>query len=125
MTDREIIQGLKCCDDFEWCVQCSLQGVIDCRTVLTGNALDLITRQQAEIERLNEDKSFLKDEFERFRIRVLPIAKAEAIKEFAERLKAKKHICLPPNGYPIDENDWVIYEDDIDNLVKEMVGEDK
>ena len=83
--------------------------------------LDFINRQQAEIERLNEDKSFLKDEFERFRIRVLPIAKSEAIKEFAEKLKDKEF------EIPVDANNvgYLLGADDIDNLVKEMVGEDK
>lgn len=44
----------------------------------------------------------------------------DAVKEFTKRLKAEKHICLPPTGYDIDENDWVIYEDDIDQVVEEM-----
>lgn len=47
----------------------------------------------------------------------------DAVKEFAKRLKAEKHICLPPTGYDIDENDWVIYEDDINQVIEEMVGE--
>lgn len=47
----------------------------------------------------------------------------DAVKEFAKRLKDEKHICLPPTGYNIDENDWVIYEDDINQVVEEMVGE--
>lgn len=51
------------------------------------------------------------------------VIKAKAIKEFAESLKEKKHIIQPLDGYPIDENDWVIYEEDIDETYKEMVGD--
>ena len=44
--------------------------------------------------------------------------KAEAIKEFAERLKEKAY---RPNPYPYIE---ILTKEDIDNLVKEMVGEE-
>ena len=73
-----------------------------------------IATLQAENERLKWER----DAYIEIQNTAIAEAKAEAIKEFAERLKEKKHICLPPIGYPIDENDWVIYEDDIDNLLK-------
>lgn len=99
---------------------------------------DLINRQKAEIERLNNLKRFEKfiDErihtdkvrglswefrtkedrdkaFEKELEKLFDIAtaRAEAIKEFAERLKAKCEY-------------FIITEGVIDNLVKEMVGED-
>lgn len=46
-------------------------------------------------------------------------AKAEAIKEFAERLK--EYGTLPDLPWDV----WKIFADFIDNLVKEMVGDDK
>ena len=82
--------------------------------------LDLFNRKQAEIERLNGlvadgDKAFNKmtelynKAFNRCRK-----AKAEAIKEFAERLKSRLIAVTYRN-----------FDDTIDNLVKEMVGDAK
>ena len=48
-------------------------------------------------------------------------ATAEAIKEFAERLKQKARFCLLDFNKITDTNEGV---QAIDNLVKEMVGED-
>ena len=78
---------------------------------------DLINRLQAENERLQAEKDNL--------IKTYSECQKENLKEFVKRLKSQKHICLPPIGYPVDENDWVIYEYDIDETYKEMVGEDK
>lgn len=69
------------------------------------NALDLINRQQAEIERLNGNLFTISNACMQRR--------NEAIKEFAERLKAK----VDPNW------DNSVDVEDIDNLLAEMVGE--
>ena len=62
-------------------------------------------RQQAEIERLKYNLKAVLDE---------KADHTEAIKEFAERLKPMyKVLC-------VDEGDWY---NEIDNLVKEMVGD--
>ena len=76
--------------------RCGLQG---CK--IGRDALDLINRQQAEIERLQKAKA---DDVSL----AYKVAKTEAIKEFAK--KVKKTI--------IDE--LVVDFDDIDNLVAEM-----
>lgn len=49
-------------------------------------------------------------------------AKSEAIKGFVERLKEKKY---QSSDWSHGEHPFVVEEDDIDNLVEEMVGEDK
>ena len=71
-----------------------------------------IAEQKAEIERLVEEGVDLVKQLPE----MLKLAQAEAIKEFAERLKS---IVAIHNG-----DMWSKYEY-IDNLVKEMVGEDK
>jgi FtsZ-binding cell division protein ZapB len=82
---------------------------------------DTISRQRAEIERLKCDNSNIHRLFSDACKRVDELdklnetVKAEAIKEFAERLKEKKQ-------WDVDIPDYV-YVEDIDNLVKEMVGE--
>ena len=58
MTDNEIIKALECCSKpviEEYCSECPyhLGGQENCHKLL-GDILDLINRQKAEIERLNE-----------------------------------------------------------------------
>ena len=73
-TDEEVIKALKCCGNQMY--SCTDK---QCKAQTIGNALDLITRQKKEIE---EKTNKLR--------KILPIVaelKAEAIREFAERLK--------------------------------------
>ena len=57
MIDAEIIKALECCYDLESsaiCHQCPLYQTENCRDGYLGlQALHLINRQKAEIERLN------------------------------------------------------------------------
>ena len=70
-----------------------------------AKANEIINGQQAEIERLKIEKDNL--------IRTYAECQAKVVKEFAEGLKG-------------DSNGWIeISVDDIDNLVKEMVGEEE
>ena len=56
MTDNEIIKALECCANCESCdfetSNCPLVEEAECRSLLAQKALDLITRQQSEIESL-------------------------------------------------------------------------
>jgi hypothetical protein len=82
-----------------------------------NNALDLINRQQAEIERLQKVNDSFTDIGKMY-----SEIKAEAIKEFAERLKniyIKDKRYDRPNAHTLI--DWLFAN--IDNLVKEMVGD--
>ena len=91
MTNNEIIQTLK-------------------------DAIDLISRQQAEIDIL---KAHLKKVCAERDARICTnnFIKSEAVKEFAERLKK----VWWDNSY---ESPDVDFDDFVDNLVKEMVGDD-
>ena len=113
MTDNDIIKGLLCCTFAEPCEDCPLEKDEMCVFTLKSNALDIINRQKAEIERLKEQFRYLDVECERLE-KVNETAKAEAIKEFAERLKEQIYI----------KKDRLFYAEKIDNLVKEMVGDD-
>ena len=125
MTDNEIIKAMECVmgNDAN-CSECTYQKVLpfpSCRMMCAKNALGLINRQKAEIERLQKNIDGL-NIFTKNHIKVI---KSEAIKGFAEKLTNR--ICENvnrsldnPNGnnyYPID-----VYED-INNLVKEMTEE--
>ena len=54
MTDKEIIMGLECCNNGK-CLGCPFDVNQYCMKSLMGRSLDLIKRQQAEIERLRKD----------------------------------------------------------------------
>ena len=93
--------------------------------------IEMFDRQKAEIERLEKDR---KENFEMWKKlceqaeekheKMFQEAKAtirpKAIKEFAERLKNKLTAC----SKTVDgECEYLIRDYDIDNLVKEMVGD--
>lgn len=118
MTDKEIIKGLECCINWGITTSCA-----DCPLCNTGcvhfsklkETLDLINRQQAEIEELK--KVVIDDYASEYDSKI----RAEAIKEFAERLKLKIDIDLCE---AIECSDYLYNLPKlIDNLIKEMVGE--
>ena len=97
MTDNEIIKELNLrIDSF------------------SRETLDLINRQKAEIERLQDYNENLQTANTALSNEILEI-KSEAIKEFAERLKL---FIIPQkaDGYTRE----IVLKRDIDNLVKEM-----
>ena len=120
MTYNEIIKALECCsndDDGSGCGDCPLGDKYPyCDDVLDGQIIDLIHRKNAEIERLTDSLNATIAGQETLQ-RYIAIAKANAIKEFAERLKEESW-----------QGRWEIIAhvdvDEIDNLVKEMVGDE-
>lgn len=98
MTDEEIIQHIECCAKTD-CFNCNF----DCDANLMESALDLINRQQAEIERLKEenDKNFekweildkrTKERYAELYEEAKGVVRAEAVKEFgvAEQCRAEE-----------------------------------
>ena len=78
-------------------------------------------RQKAEIERLTADNEYLQDKV----FKVAHEVKAEAIKEFAERLKnASGSAVAVQDGRELYETkSYTINAMKLDNLVEEMAGE--
>ena len=103
-TDKEIIKRLE---------QCVKRGN---RNYDTDIVLDLINRQKSEIERL-KGSTVVNNIMESQRIK--REAKAEAHKEFAEKLKDAAMSCLMGGKYY-----KVITTRYIDILLKEMVGKE-
>ena len=146
MTYKEIIKALECCASGKNCEECSL----NCKAPTSKDILALINRQQAEIERLEKHNKEVTENclivmnrteeryntlFEEAKEILINEARAEAIKEFAERLKegfnaleyrantTRKTIRIEELR---EQMDWVLHSvaiEKIDNLVKEMVGE--
>ena len=103
MTDNEIIKALRFCSDPDTCsCDCSFyvegETVHECTTKLSVAALDLIQRQQEEIDRLkkennilsqNSDTAFqdgLNEAQDLYAEQIKNEIKAEAVKEFADRI---------------------------------------
>ena len=121
MSDEEIMKALACCGEpYNICAGCPMPNNIkdDCRCGehLANYALDIINRQQAEIERLKNEIQITKDAYIMLQTKN-EIIKSEAIKEFAEGLK--EIVKFTDDTYEC----WEI-EGYINSLVKEMVGEE-
>ena len=115
MKDSEtIIKTLECCinDDCDNCPET----FGNCEHNAMRKALDLINRQQAEIERLEKHEL---SEAMKFNKSTINQIKSEAIKEFAEKVKEEVTYYEDTCGV------FTPFVDcrDIDSLVKEMVGE--
>ena len=142
MTDNEIIKALECCRQLiSRCEDCPINKGGFCFDHLKTEALDLINRLKADNERLREEIGSLNkaypcriddignnclvyarslDDYDS----LIGDISAEAIKEFAERLKSKIEIDL---SCGVDSADYLtdVLPKDIDNLVKEMVGDNE
>ena len=81
MTDKEIVKALKYCIsyDYDYCEECPYRNNKPCQDNLIQDAIDIIKRQQAEIEMLKDHNKQLRYDHKQIT--------SEAIKEFAERLK--------------------------------------
>ena len=128
MKDNDIIQALKCCtgqNGEDACVVCPFINTDNCMRN-EKLALDLINRQKAEIQKLQIDNKKLTVNMNAFGAGMkrlakdLKNAKAEAIKEFAERLK---ECAYQSSDWSHGEHPYVVEKDDIDRLVEEMLGE--
>lgn len=115
MTYKDIIKALKfcshcVCNDVKTEDKCPLYNMGFCRNYLRKQSLDLITKQQAEIERLK--KGWKADVIETENI------KAEAIKEFKAKIHEKLHEAeIHGNFEP------VVTAEMFDSVIKEMVGD--
>ena len=135
MTDNEIIKILT---DYG----------TQCKPEVISAAISLINRKQAEIERLRKEVNLVSIQFQDLQERYeeahaeieqwkeeankyqklwciamddIEIAQSGAIQKFAERLKEKSFKTIRNYGLTKD----VVEVCDIDNLLKEMVGEEK
>ena len=134
LTPEEIKKALECCiKPTSDCENCPYYKKEECFDMAKRDALNLINRQQAEIEnadftieQLTKGNLQLQAEIERLKennkaiMQTIADVHTEAIKEFAERLKEK---------FAIFQYVSVVFYSKvisiIDNLVKEMVGEQK
>ena len=118
MTDNKIIEALECCTEGEDCTHCPLiKEMPYCSDDIMVDALNLIKRQQTEIERLKNEIQITKDAYTMLQTKN-EIIKSEAVKEFAVRLKEKAY----PFPCAIGVENAVTIRD-INDILEEMVGE--
>ena len=135
MTDNEIIKALECCNRNGSCSKCpydraSFEHEPDCASAMTADALDLINRQKAEIERLENSLAISKKETRRYAAQYQTI-RSDVAKEFAEELKKDiswhrtEMFMNGLKGTPrTHEITYECVEEYIDNLVKEFTEGD-
>lgn len=121
VTDEEIKSSLEVIATTRNCNECKIRnckwGTCNCSQITANAALDLINRQKAEIEKL-KGSTIVSNIMESQRIK--REAKAEAYKEFAARLNEEAQIADCFDSY-----NMVVGTHFIDNLLKEMVGEEE
>ena len=122
MTDNEIIKALGYCKRSVGAILCTSKCPMysecdseDPMVDICGLALDLINSQKAEIEKLQDELHRAKVEISKH-FDYMDEAKSESINEFAERLKEKLQ-------WDVELDNKLVFESDIDNLVKEMTEE--
>lgn len=118
LTDAEVMKWAESCiDPNNDCDTCWYDGG-GCRFELIQDLLSIVNRNLVEIEHLNKVVQITAECAYESRQMAMKWARAEAIKEFAERLKAKqKQINIT---YNLDYD--VVFVSDIDDVAKEMVG---
>lgn len=120
LTDEEIIKALEYCNaDKNECNKCVFQRECESNpfySAMAKHALDLINRQKAFIESQNKIISQIALAGKN--------AKAEAYKEFANQIKIHKRRM---RGFDLCYEFWdyAVSVEDIDNILKTMVGEEK
>ena len=143
-TDEQIIKAMRCViGNGVNCSECEYQKALpfpSCRRMCAKNALDLINRQKAEKERLEDENYTLKNKIEIrdnlieqlgsdidvkyntiYTMREkLKNSKSEAIKEFVKKVKRYSFV----DNLSLDGKETV-YVDDINSIAKEMTEVEK
>lgn len=125
-TDEEIKSSLEVIATTRNCNECKIRnckwGTCNCSQITANAALDLINRQKAEIEKL-KGSTIVSNIMESQRIK--REAKAEAYKEFADRIRQVIVINNTHDGYLVHDIDYNCLMEDIDDVLKELVGDNK
>lgn len=129
ITDEDIISSLEIIATTRNCNECKIRnckwGTCNCEQITANAALDLINRQKTEIEKLKKEKDEYAYLYDKHVNTAFSHIKAEAVKEFADRLEENIsdgcHIVSDEEYCGFDCGD---IHKCIDNLLKEMVGDD-
>ena len=126
MTDNEIKKALECCQGNADCANCPYyeNNHHQCGDNFNKDVLDLINRQQAEINRLHKEVEYWEAETKEARADI-DQAVAEAIKEFAERVCKDLSQCQREYRNVLNSDGacaMIIAKKVVNTIKKEMVG---
>lgn len=128
MTDEEIIKALECCMKID-CQNCPayVTNNQSCKGIQIFDVVTLINRQKAEIDKLKIENCALSEKRITFpeRLKIAKHARAETIKEFAERLIRNITMNNTNDGYLDYSVDYNCLIEDINDLTKEMSESEK
>lgn len=122
LTDAEIVKALECCFIHPNCPDCPLRNPLsmECMKVANVQAVDLINRQKAEIERLQKHNT----EYAR---KHYQDGKTEAVKEFVSLIKAENGNRFMKEGRDgadvFYEFDQEAFDKFVDECVEKVIGE--
>lgn len=91
-----------------------------CAGVVAKNALDLIKRKDEQILELQGNLKFVRGAYDSACKQLYELAKADAVIEFAERLKERKY---QSSDWSHGEHPYVVEESDINEILEEMTEE--
>ena len=123
LTDNEIIKALECCGAFDdGCTECPYNEIfaVNCINYLCKDALDLINRLQEDSSGLKKVQMQLDD-----LCKMHNIIKSEAYKECIEKVKEKSKKTEVVCSGALVTMSYAISNKNLDNLLKELVGEEK
>ena len=125
-TDEEIKSSLEVIATTRNCNECKIRnckwGTCNCSQITANAALDLINRQKAEIEKLKGStivSNIMKIQ------RIKRDAKAEAYKEFATKIYQAFAIENTRDGYLDCTPNYTRLMECVDDVLKELVGDNK
>lgn len=139
LTDEEIKSSLEVIATTQNCNECKIRnckwGTCNCSQITANAALDLIDRQRAEIEKMKECPKCVYEydgEVTEYcvqgpcpKFKTVEQIKTEAYKEFVEKLEEKLCDCHTVSDGEYCGFDCGDTHECIDDLLKEMVGEEK
>ena len=131
MTDNEIIKALEChahrTERNLNCCDCDYIQHQDCSQRMSCDALALINRQNAEIERLTpfEDKIAEFNSHIRVEDMLVFASSLEEWLEFCDNLKAEAYKECIEKVKILNQNNLILWNEQLDNLLKEMGGDNK
>lgn len=133
MENEKIVKALGLCFNINHnagfnCCECPYRSSNQCSFDLYNDTVDLINSQRAEIDRLTDRNKRLGEGVDWLlnNENGIELIRAEAIKEFAEKLitNIKEHYKRTAHGYSIAGWNYSVSDIEafVDNLVKEMGG---
>ena len=104
-------------------LEAKYERLLKAKEQLEADGSQTIQRLCAEIRTLEKDNKYCSEEGNRL-LMYIPKARVEAVKEFAERVKTHSR-KMQSSDFSGEFWDKAVLVEEIDNLVKEMVGESK